>query len=1003
MAGWLHCSLFGRLNAPLPRLTVAAACAVAAMLLAAGPAFSATPGSLAIVAGTNRALADGPATAAPLVGSTMAVDGSGNLYVADTNNSVVAKITPSGTQSIVAGIPGERGLPPPGPASASDLAAPSSVAVDGSGNLYIADSANSLVEEVTPSGTLSIIAGTVGLPGASSPGSATHSHLNFPEGVAVDGTGNVYIADTNNDVVEKLTPTGTLSIVAGVEGTRGPPTAGPATASDLDHPQGVAVDGSENVYIADTNNDVVEKVTPSGALSIFAGTALLPAAPAPGPATSSGLNLPEAVAVDGSGNVYVADTFNDVVEKITPSGTLSIAAGNGSFGRPAPGPATASPLARPSGVAADGSGDLYIADAFNTVIEKVTPAGALSVFAGVFGYGPPTPGPAAASALSYPLAGSSDLSGPAGVAVDSSGDLYIADAGNDVVEKVTPSGTLSIFAGRVGQTGLPTSGAATSSDLGAPYGVALDASGDLYSIADAANSLIEKVTPSGSLSIVAGIPGHSGAPTPGLATNSDLDGPLGVAVDGSNNLYIADAANNRIEKVTPSGTLSVVAGNGQSGVPTPGLATASDLAGPAGVAVDGSGNVYVADTNNSLVEKVTPSGTLSIFAGMLFFGFGEFGPPTPGPASASTLGLPAGLAFDGAGDLYIADAGSSVVAKVDPSGTLSVIAGTAGQGPPTPGPGIASDVNMPSGVAADSAGDLYIADRDNSDVEEVFDAQAVTGMHATTTTVACAPASVTPGSATTCTATVTDIQSRGASTPTGSIGFVAGPTTGSFSNSGVCPLVATSTFGVASCAVTFTPSAAGSYGIGASYAGDGAHLGSNDFASPASVTAANPPPLDASPPGLGSSSGGGSSPGGGGPTGTKSSSGPGSPSTGDASVSGTTVAVPVTCTGAGTCTVTLTLTVVETLQHGKVTAVTASAKPKKPKKTKKTVVVGTRTATIAPGATTSLSVGLNQAGTRLLAKHNPLTAKLTVTSAGKTLGIYTLPFNAKKKHRKAKK
>ncbi len=230
------------------------------------------------------------------------------------------------------------------------------------------------------------------------------------------------------------------------------------------------------------------------------------------------------------------------------------------------------------------------------------------------------------------------------------------------------------------------------------------------------------------LSIVAGT-GSPGAPTPGPATSSALAHPQGVALDAVGNVYIADFSARQVVKVTPSGTLSIVAGSGALGAPTPGLATSSALGYPQGVAVDTAGNVYIADGYNSEVEKVTPSGTLSViagtgfpgtgFPGTGFPGTGFPGTPTPGPATSSALNTPVGVAFDGAGNLYIVDASGQDVDKVTPSGTLSIVAGTGVSGAPTPGPATNSKLNFPYGVAADAAGNVYIADQGNNDVEQI--------------------------------------------------------------------------------------------------------------------------------------------------------------------------------------------------------------------------------------------------------------------------------------------
>ena len=301
----------------------------------------------------------------------------------------------------------------------------------------------------------------------------------------------------------------------------------------------------------------------------------------------------------------------------------------------------------PAGVAVDSKGDLLIADnGVKSEIDKITPAGVFSVVAGAGSFGHPTPGTAT----------SSQLWGPDGVAVDSSDNIYIADAGNNRIEKVTTDGTLSVIAGN-GDAGTPTPGPATSSRLFQPNGVAVDSSGNVY-IADSTDNTIDKVTPGGTLSIIAGN-GTTGRVVPGPATSSPLWNPIGVAVDSSNNVYIADTGNNRIEKVTPTGTLSVIAGNGSAVAPTAGPAFQSGLSYPEGVAVDSSNNVYIADHSNYAIEKVTPAGTLSIIAGT-----GTRGDPTAGLATASSLDDLEGIAADSSGNVFVTNTNDETTSGV---------------------------------------------------------------------------------------------------------------------------------------------------------------------------------------------------------------------------------------------------------------------------------------------------------------------------------------------------
>ena len=328
---------------------------------------------------------------------------------------------------------GNSGAPTNGAATSSDLNSPYGAAVDAQGNVYIADLSNGMVEQVTPTGDLSVIAG--GGTGPLTPGPALNTTLSAPAGVAVGQNGTVYVADFGANLVYKISAAGMLSIVAGTPGSSGPPTPGRATDSQLDQPYAVAVDADGDVYIADYGNNVVEQVTPSGVLSVVAGTGAqlgiaLPARPIDGPATGADLNRPDGVAVDPSGNLFIADSVNSVIEKVAPSGMLSVIAGTGIPGSPTPGPATNSDLGSPAGLSLDAAGDVYVADVTNADIEAITPSGTLSVIAGDNAPGGvPTYGVSATA---------SDLDNPAAVASTPAGRLYIANAVNNTIDQLAP-------------------------------------------------------------------------------------------------------------------------------------------------------------------------------------------------------------------------------------------------------------------------------------------------------------------------------------------------------------------------------------------------------------------------------------------------------------------------------------------------------------------------------------------------------------------------------------
>lgn len=363
----------------------------------------------------------------------------------------------------------------------------------------------------------------------------------------------------------------------------------------------------------------------------------------------------------------------------------------------------------------------------------------LSVFAGTGTSGSPTPGPATSSRLGDVY----------GVAVDAAGNVFIADCSNHVIEKVDVAGNLTIVAGD-GMQGAPTAGPATASRLGCPRDIAVIPGGGFY-VADMDSHLIAKVDAAGNLSIVAGT-GTSGTPTEGQATSSDMKRPVGLALDAAGRLFVADDSLSQVLLIDTTGMLSIVAGTGVWGTPTVGPAASSRLASPMDVAIDSSGNLYIADFDNRVIEKVTPSGTLSIVAGLV----AQAGAPTPGPASASKLKGPVAIAVDAFGRIFIADSGATAkVLMVDTNGVLSVFAGSGSWGAPTPGPATASDIGDPLGLAVSAVGDLLIADLGNAMILRVTAADPPpTSSTIATTTVPVGPTTTVPSPTTSTTAGV---------------------------------------------------------------------------------------------------------------------------------------------------------------------------------------------------------------------------------------------------------
>ena len=396
--------------------------------------------------------------------------------------------------------------------------------------------------------------------------------------------------------------TGTIVTAAG-NGTAGySGDNGPATAAELNDPYGVAVDAAGDLFIADTDNNVIrEVVKATGDIITVAGNGTAGYSGDNGPATAAELNHPDGVAVDAAGDLFIADADNNVIrEVVKATGDIITVAGNGTAGYSGDnGPATAAELNYPNGVAVDAAGDLFIADTGNNVIREVVKAtGDIITVAGngTAGYSGDN-GPATAAELNYPT----------GVAVDAAGDLFIADTGNNVIrEVVKATGDIITVAGNgtAGYSG--DNGPATAAELNCPDGVAVDAAGDLF-IADTDNSVIrEVVKATGDIITVAGngTAGYSGDNGP--ATAAELDDPDGVAVDAAGDLFIADSDNNVIrEVVKATGDIITVAGNGTAGYSGDnGPATAAELNHPDGVAVDAAGDLFIADTGNNVIREV---------------------------------------------------------------------------------------------------------------------------------------------------------------------------------------------------------------------------------------------------------------------------------------------------------------------------------------------------------------------------------------------------------------
>jgi streptogramin lyase len=648
------------------------------------------------LAGVPPGSADGTGSGARFNNSRgVAVDSSGNVYVADTGNNTIRKITSSGAVTTLAGAPGRAGSAD-GMGNASRFNSPIADAVDVSGNVYVADYLNNTIRKITASGAVTTFAGAAGHTG-SADGAASAASFDFPSSVAVDGSGNVYVADYGNSTIRKITSDGVVATLAGTAGSTGS-ADGTGSAARFDGPTGIAVDASGNVYVADYDNSTIRKITPGGAVTTLAGTAGSNGS-ADGTGSGARFSYPSDVTVDGLGNVYVADSANETIRKVTPGGQVTTLAGTAGLVGTADGTGSAARFNGPIGVAVDGSGNVYVADCDSRTIRKVAAGGLVTTLAGMASDGS-TDG--TGSAAKFYL--------PSGVAVDASGSVYVSDYENCTIRKIASGGVVTTLAGTAGGIG-SSDGLGSAARFRGPDGIAVDGSGSVY-VADCGNNTIRKITAGGLVSTLAGTAGNTGSAN-GTGGVAMFNTPYGIAVDGSGNVYVADTFNDTIRKISPGGVVSTLAGAvGMTGS-TDGTGTAARFKWPTGVAVDGSGTLYIADYGNNAVRKMTSGGAVTTLAGTAG-GTGW----ADGTGSAAQFNGPYGVAVDGSGNVYVTDSNSNTIRKITSAGVVTTLAGAAPISGPTDGMGSDARFSGPFGIAVDGTGGIYVADYYNNAIRE---------------------------------------------------------------------------------------------------------------------------------------------------------------------------------------------------------------------------------------------------------------------------------------------
>ena len=699
---------------------------------------------------------------------SVATDSAGNLYVADTRNHRIRKVDSSGVVSTLAGTSEDGDSGDGGPASEAELCFPAGVAVDTTGNVFVADTWNHRIRKIDTSGVITTLAGTGRRGDGGDGGPATQARLAYPMAVATDAAGNVYVADSRNHRVRRINPSGVISTFAGrgIQGRSGD--GGLAARAYLSQPSAVAADAAGNVYIADSLNHRIRKVDPSGVISTHAGNGEHGDEGDGGPASAADIAYPVGIAADAAGNVYVTthafETGNNRIRRIDASGEISAFAGVSSAGYSGDGsPAPEAQLAYPMGVDADDAGNVYIADARNARIRVVRPGFKVDVQLGAsgesrtlvvaeegvltFGGQPVRSGDemTAANGNAYSLS-----AGPDGgiVATFLPETQRVSLAGGEVTltreedgawrigEDLVENGHRHLHQGKeyileladgswglaqytietvAGTTSVAAEGVqATSAALLAPSDVALDSAGNAY-VTEWRGHRVRKIDATGAITTLAGTGDWGFSGDGGPAAEAQLNHPFAIAADSHGNVYVAEREGHRLRKIDPTGVITTFAGNGNWGdAGDGGPASEAPLPRPLGVALDSEGNVYVASRRK--IRRIDEAGIITTFAGT-----GEGGAiGDGGPAIAARLSDPHGIAFDGAGNLYVADWETNLIRRIDTGGLITTFAGTGDVGYSGDG-GAATEARLhrPLGVAADSAGNVYVGEDGGGRVRKI--------------------------------------------------------------------------------------------------------------------------------------------------------------------------------------------------------------------------------------------------------------------------------------------
>jgi sugar lactone lactonase YvrE len=598
----------------------------------------------------------------------IAVDAAGNAYVADSANALIRKITPGGVVSILAGNPTSRGSQD-GTGSAATFQSPRGIVVDSLGNLFVTDKDAHTIRKITPGGVVSTFAGQAMQIGAID-GIATDARFWGPAGIAIDTSDHLYITDQLNQRIRKITAAGIVSTLAG-QGSVGT-TDGIGASALFHYPEGIAVDSTTGIlYVTDQGSHRIRRIDAAASVTTLSGSSV---GNVDGTGSAARFSGPSGITLLNSGQLAVADSYGNRVRLVSTSGQVTTLSGSGIFGYQ-DGSAAGVSFSYPAGLAYhSASNSIWVVDAENHAIRKLDLLGTASTVSGR---------PGLRGAQDNSLA-NAEYNLPGGIISDTQGNLVVLDSLNHSVRQLNAiTGFVSTFAGGISGT---ADGTGTAARFQNPSAITRDAAGNLY-VADTYNHTVRKITPAGLVTTLAGTAGTPGY-LDGTGSAVYFGYPSGIVADSTGHLFVTDYANNTIRKVTPAGVVTTFAGTAGLSGTIDGTGSAARFNGANGIAIDASNNLYVSDYSNHNIRKITPAGVVSTLAGgVSVSGIAD------GAGAAARFKYPRGMAVDSLGNVYVADSGNYTIRKITPAGVVSTVVGQAGRFGFTAGalPGVLAD------------------------------------------------------------------------------------------------------------------------------------------------------------------------------------------------------------------------------------------------------------------------------------------------------------------------